>query len=208
MKFYDCATAPSPRRVRIFIAEKSIQIPTEQVDLRSGEQFSESFRRLNPACTVPVLELDDGTTIHEVCAVCRYLEAAYPNPSLMGETPAEQGVIAMWDHHMEQDGFAAVGEAFRNQMPGFKGRALSGGNPVEQIPALVERGHQRYGYFLKRLNERLSESEFVAGPRFSVADITGLVTVDFAARAIKEDFDDFEHVKRWHTAVSARDSVD
>ncbi len=207
MKFYDCETAPSPRRVRIFIAEKGVDIPVQQVSLSNAEQFSQEFRQLNPGCTVPVLMLDDGTPIHEASAICRYLEAAFPEPALMGVTPEEQGRIAMWDHHMEQDGFLAVAEAFRNQMPGFKGRALPGPHATEQIAALVERGRERYGNFLADLDRRLGESEYIAGPSFSVADITALVTVEFAARAIKIAPEGFEHLQRWHAKVRARDSV-
>ena len=208
MKFYDCAGAPSPRRVRIFLAEKGLDIAAQQVDLRAGEQFSDEFRALNPGCTVPVLELDDGTAIHEAEAINRYLEAAYPQPALMGVTPLEQAQVAMWEHHMEHDGFLAVAEAFRNQAPGFKGRALPGSHPVEQIEALVERGRQRYRNFLADLDARLAQSEFIAGPAFTLADITALVTVDFAARAIKIDIpSEHAHVRRWHQAVSARDSA-
>lgn len=208
MKFYDCAGAPSPRRVRIFMAEKGLDIATQQVDLRAGEQFSDEFRALNPGCTVPVLELDDGTAIHEAEAISRYLEAAYPEPPLMGVTPLEQAQVAMWEHHMEHDGFLAVAEAFRNHSPGFKGRALPGSHPVEQIEALVERGRQRYRNFLADLDARLAQSEFIAGPAFTLADITALVTVDFAARAIKIDVaPEHAHVRRWHQAVSARDSA-
>lgn len=208
MKFYDCTTAPSPRRVRIFMAEKGIEVPTHQVDLRAAEQFSPEFRRHNPHCTVPALELDDGTSIHEATAVCRYFEAAYPDPPLMGVGPADQAAVAMWDHHMEQDGYLAVAEAFRNQASGFKGRALPGKHPIEQIPALVERGRERYRAFLEDLEERLKQSEFIAGPGFSVADITALVTVDFAARAIKIEVpEDYTSLRRWHEAVSARESA-
>ena len=110
MKFYDMALAPSPRRVRMFIAEKNIDIPSVQVDLRGGEHLRPEFSKLNPWCTVPVLELDDGTCISEAIACCRYLEAAYPEPPLMGATPVEQGVIAMWEHRVEWDGFIAGSE--------------------------------------------------------------------------------------------------
>lgn len=208
MKFYDCATAPSPRRVRMFLAEKGIEVPTEQVDLRAAEQFAPEFRNLNPYCTVPALELDDGTCIHEVVAVCRYFEAAYPDPPLMGRDPADQALVTMWDHHMEHDGYLAVAEAFRNQASGFKGRALPGNHPVEQIPALVDRGRARYRDFLGDLEMRLTQSEFVAGPRFTVADITALVTIDFAARAIKIDVpEDHANLRRWRETVNARDSA-
>ena len=114
MKFYDYAAAPSPRRVRIFLAEKGITVPTVQVDLRNGEQFSEAFRAINPDCTVPVLELDSGTRLTDPIGICRYLEAVHPDPPLMGATHEEQGVIEGWQRWAERDGFYAVMEAFRN----------------------------------------------------------------------------------------------
>ncbi len=180
MKLYDFAPAPSPRRVRIFLAEKGVTLPTVQVDLRSREHMSEAFRTLNPWITVPVLELDDGTAISESIAICHYLEAAYPEPPLMGRTPTEKGVIAMWEHRAEQDGFLAVAEAFRNSTPGMRGRAMTGAANVEQIPALVERGKARAERFFAALNERLADSEYLAGPDYTVADITALISVDFA----------------------------
>lgn len=207
MKFYDCTTAPSPRRIRIFAAEKGIELPTVQVDLRSGEQLQEAFRRINPSATVPVLELDDGTCIYESTAVCRYLEAAHPQPPLMGATPAEQGVVAMWDHRMENEGFMAAAEMFRNSAKGMAGRALPGPDPVEQIPELAERGRIRVGRFYETLDRQLDGNEFVAGANYSVADITALVTVDFMSRLKMEIPEGCGHVRRWHEAVSARPSA-
>ncbi|MDA0261390.1 MAG: glutathione S-transferase [Proteobacteria bacterium] len=125
MKFYDCATAPSPKRVRMFIAEKGISIPTVQVDLRNNEHHSEAFRKLNPWCTVPVLELDDGTAISEAVAVCQYLEETFPDPPLMGLDARDRAVVTMWNHHVEMDGFFAAAEAFRNKARGLVGRALT-----------------------------------------------------------------------------------
>lgn len=140
MKLYDFKPAPSPRRVRIFLAEKNVSLPTQQVDLRQGDQMQEWFLRLNPWATVPVLELDDGTAISEASACCRYLEEVYPDPPLLGRTPTEKGVVAMWDHRCEIDGFLAVAEAFRNKTPGMKDRALPGVFGFPQLPELAERG--------------------------------------------------------------------
>ena len=137
MKLYDCTTAPSPRRVRIFLAEKEISVPTVQVDLRNGQQFSPAFRAINPECTVPVLELDNGTTIADILGICRYFEELHPNPPLMGHTAEQKAVIEAWQRRIERDGFDAAMEAFRNSTPGLKGRALPGPEPYEQIPALV-----------------------------------------------------------------------
>lgn len=207
MKLYDFAPAPSPRRVRIFLAEKGVTLPTVQVDLRSREHMGEAFRALNPWFTVPVLELDDGTAISESIAICHYLEAAYPEPPLMGRTPKEKGVIAMWEHRAEQDGFLAVAEAFRNSTPGMRGRAMTGAADVEQIPALVERGKARTERFFAALNERLADSEYLAGPDYTVADITALISVDFAGWMKLAPSDEQLHLKRWHAAVSSRPSA-
>jgi Glutathione S-transferase len=207
MKLYDFAPAPSPRRVRIFLAEKGVTVPTVQVDLRSGEHLGEAFRKINPWCTVPALELDDGTTISESIAICCYLEAAFPEPPLMGRTPMEKGVIAMWEHWAEMDGFFAAAEAFRNSTPGMRGRALTGAANVDQIPELVERGRARTERFYQALNDRLAESEFIAGPEYTVADITAMITVDFAGWMKLVPGEDQVHLKRWHAAVSSRPSA-
>ncbi len=207
MKFYDCSTAPSPRRVRIFLAEKGMEIPTVQVDLRNREQLTPEFRRINPWCTVPVLELDDGTFISESVAVCRYLEEIHPAPPLLGVDAADMAVVAMWDHRIEFDGFFAVAECLRNAAPGMAGRALTGPHDIEQIPALAERGRARVEIFYDTLDARLAESEFVAGPRYTMADISALVTVDFAARVKIPLAAGHANVKRWHDAVSQRPSA-
>ncbi len=149
MKLYDCTPAPSPRRVRIFLAEKGITVPTVQVDLRADEQFSPAFRAVNPDCTVPVLALDDGTCIADVMAICVYFEALQPEPPLMGVGAQDRAIVTAWQRRVERDGFFAVAEAFRNSTPAFKGRALPGRDDYEQIPALVERGRARVGRILR-----------------------------------------------------------
>jgi len=121
MKFYDCVTAPSPRRVRIFLAEKGLTVPTVQVDLRNGEQFTPAFRALNPDCMVPVLELDSGVAITDIIAICRYFEEFHPDPPLMGRSAEERAVIESWLRRIEWDGIYAAQEAFRNATPGLKG---------------------------------------------------------------------------------------
>lgn len=207
MKLYDFAPAPSPRRVRMFLAEKGVTLSTVQVDLRSGEHLQEEFRKVNPWCTVPALELDDGTVISESIAICRYLEDVYPDPPLMGRTPVEKGVIAMWEHWAEIDGFLAAAEAFRNSTPGMRGRALTGGVNVDQIPALVDRGKARVARFFDGLNTRLADSPYLAGPEFSVADITALITVDFAGWMKLTLDETLTHARRWHDTVSSRPSA-
>jgi glutathione S-transferase len=207
MKLYDCTPAPSPRRVRVFLAEKGIVVPTVQVDLRADEQFSPAFRAVNPDCTVPVLALDDGTCIADVMAICVYFEALQPEPPLMGVGAQDRAIVTAWQRRVERDGFFAVAEAFRNSTPAFKGRALPGADDYEQIPALVERGRTRVGRFFAMLDARLADHDFVAGRRYSIADITALVAVDFA-RWIKLALpEECSHLRRWHGAVSARPSA-
>jgi glutathione S-transferase len=207
MKFYDCAVAPSPRRVRIFLGEKGITLPTIQVDLRKGEQFGDAFRAINPDCTVPVLELDDGRRICDSLAICVYLEQTRPQPPLMGVDAADRAIVAEWQRRAESDGFLAVAEAFRNSTPAFKTRALPGPDDYAQIPALVERGRARTRAFFKVMNARLAEHEFVGGERYSIADITTLVAVDFAGWIKLGIPDDCPHLRRWHQAVAARPSA-
>lgn len=207
MKFFDCAPAPSPRRVRMFLAEKGVSLPTEQVDLRSGGHLTPEFRAMNPWCTVPLLRLDDGTAISEASVICRYLEEIYPDPPLWGRTAAERAVVGMWDHHCEVNGFLAVAEAFRNATPGFRGRALPGPDAHDQIPALAERGRVRVQRFLAELNERLGKNAFVAGDAFSVADITAFISIDFAGWIKMPVPEDAQDLRRWHHTVAARPSA-
>ncbi|TPQ27455.1 glutathione S-transferase [Bradyrhizobium guangdongense] len=207
MKFYDCATAPSPRRVRIFLAEKGLTLPTVQVDLRNGEQFTPAFRALNPACTVPVLELDSGAVITDVIAICRYIEELHPDPPLMGRSAEERAVIESWLRRIEWDGIYAAQEAFRNAAPGLAGRALPGPVDLEQIPALAGRGRLRLQHFFAWLDARLADNAFVCGPHFTIADISGLIAVDLAARAKLTPSEHLGHLQRWYKDVSARPSA-
>ncbi|HEY5207954.1 MAG TPA: glutathione S-transferase family protein [Stellaceae bacterium] len=207
MKLYDFALAPNPRRVRIFLAEKVIAVPTVQVNLRETDQLKPEFLAINPFATVPVLELDDGRHIAETIAICRYFEELHPEPRLFGADPYERAVVEEWQRHIEWDGFLAVGEAFRNGLPGFKGRALTGPVGYEQIPDLVERGKQRTMRFFELLDRRLGDREFIAGPRYTVADITALVAHDFGTRAKILVTDAMPNLKRWYATVSARPSA-
>ena len=207
MRFFDCATAPSPRRVRIFIAEKGLDIPTVEVDLRGGEHLGEAFRAINPWCTVPVLELDDGSRVTSSQGVWRYLEAAFPEPPLMGRTPAEQGRVADLEWHIEQDGFLAVGEALRNTARGMRDRALTGPVNHAQIAELGERGRRRAEHFLAGLDDLVGETRFIAGDFYSVADITALVSVDFAGWLKLALPEGATRARRWYEEVSARPSA-
>jgi len=207
MKFYDCATAPSPRRVRIFAAEKGMVLDTVQVDLASGEQFSEEFRRINPDCMVPVLELDDGTLLSEVVAICQYLEELQPQPSLFGSSPVERAVVAMWNIKVEQQGFMAIADAFRNSTRGLKTHAVAGPDPFDQIAELAERGRQRLQFFFDKLDRRLADNTYIAGENFSIADISAFVVVDFAGWIKFPIPDDAIDLARWHASVSSRSSA-
>lgn len=207
MKFYDCATAPSPRRVRIFAAEKGISLPTVQVDLRNGEQFTDAFRAINPDCTVPALQLDDGTVIADVVAICGYLEEIHPEPSLIGTTPQERAVVTALNRQIERDGFFAAMDAFRNAANGLKGRALPGPHDYEQIPELAERGRARIQNFFRAMDARLADREFAAGGRYTLADISTLVLTDFAGWVKLKVPDECANLRRWYAAVSARPSA-
>lgn len=207
MKLYDYASAPSPRRVTMFLAEKGIDVPKVAVDLRAGEQFSPAFRAINPDCTVPVLELDDGTRITDAIAICRYFEALQPEPRLLGSDAKEQALIEMLQRQMERDGFYAVMEAFRNSTPAFKTRAIPGADDYPQIPALAERGRARIARFMESLDTRLAASPFVAGDAFTIADITAYLSVDFAKWVKIVIPESCAALKRWHERVSQRPSA-
>lgn len=207
MRFYDCSTAPSPRRVRIFMAEKGLRIPVVQVDLRNGEHLTEAFRKRNPWCTVPVLELDDGTAVSEAVAVCKYLEETYPEPPLMGTDARDRAVVAMWNHRFEIDGFLAVTEAFRNGAKGLAGRALTGPDDVEQIPELAQRGRKRVERFFAVLDAQLVHHPFVAGERYTIADITAQVAVDYAAWIKMSLPPECRRAAEWRERVGKRPSA-
>jgi glutathione S-transferase len=207
MRLYDYPGAPNCRRVRVFLAEKSLSIPTETVDLAAGKQFSEAFRAVNPRCTVPTLVLDDGTVITEVLAIWRYIEEMHPEPALLGRDAKDKAIVTMWERRAELDGFFPAVEAVRNFLRGLKSRALVGPRDYDQIPALVERSKLRLAAFFDDLDAHLEASPFVAGERFSVADITAAVALDFSASRLKlAPLEDRVHLCRWHARIAARQS--
>jgi glutathione S-transferase len=205
---YESKSSPNSRRVRIFIAEKRIDIPTKPVDLGAKEQFSDAYRAINPRSQVPALALPDGPVIAEVLAIWRYLEEAYPQTPLLGTSAKLKALVTMWERRAELDGFAPIMEGVRNAVAGLKGRALSGPHDYDQIPELIARSKQRVGHFFADFNERLDTVRFVAGDDFSAADITTLVTTDFAANALRMPIP-VQHIafKRWYDEVSARPSA-
>lgn len=204
---YDCSSAPSPRRARIMLAEKGVAHETVQIDLRKGEQLGEPYRRINPQCTVPALRIDDGTILTDNAAIAAWLEARFPDPPLMGSTPVEKAEIASWNWRMEFDGLLAVAEALRNSSPAMVNRALPGALDYAQIPELAARGLARTAQFFAVLNERLDGREFVAGERFSVADITAVVAVDFARIVKLKPGEQHPHLLRWREAMAGRPSM-
>ena len=204
MKFYDCKTAPSPRRVRIFIAEKNIEVETIEVNLASREQLGAAFKAINPDCTVPVLELDDDTRLTEVFAICQYLDDVFPEPPLMGSDAVGRALVTMWNTKIEHQGLAAIGDYFRNLAKGMKGRALTGPDDYEQIPELVDRGRRRLENFMDKMERHLSDSEYVVDDAFTIADISLLVAIDFAARSKITIEDDAANLRRWYDLIAAR----
>lgn len=207
MKLYTFPTAPSPQRVHLFLKEKAIEMPFEFIDMMKQEQLSDSFKTINARATVPALVLDDGTVISEVVAICRYLEAAFPDNPLYGETPKEQALVSEWDHRIEMECMMGIAEALRNRGDAFKNRALPGVLDVEQIADLVPRGIMRIKAFFRILDEQLSGHAFIAGERFSVADITAFVAVNFAAWVKVSVPEELTHLKRWHGETAARPSM-
>ena len=208
MKFYDCSTAPSPRLVRIFIAEKGLtdRIETVEVNLGEQEQLGDAFRAINPFCTVPVRETDAGQHFLATQGCWRYLEETHPEPALLGRTPGEKAAVADWVWRAEQEGFLAVGEALRNAAKRLANRALTGPHDHAQIPELAERGRRRVGHFFELLETTLADREYLSGDAFSAADIMGFVTVEFAGWLKLALPDDAANAKRWFDAVKARPS--
>lgn len=186
------------------MAEKAIEIPTVQVDLAGGEQLGAAFRKINPDCTVPVLELDDGTHLTEVFAICHYLEEKFPEPALLGGSATERALVAMWNTKIEFNGLAALAEAFRNRAKGMQGRALTGPDDYEQIPELVDRGRRRFELFMGKLDRQLQGREYIVGDIFTMADISAFVACDFAAWSRIAIDDTMADLRRWYQLVSAR----
>lgn len=201
MKFYDTPLAPNPRRVRVFMAEKGIDIPKVAIDLGRMEQKSEAFTAVNPRQRTPALELDDGTVITESVAICRYLEALQPEPNLFGRTPLEIGQIEMWSRRMELNLLATVAAAFRHLHPAMA---------AMEVPQVKEWGEVNRGRIVDELtflDRHLKGRAFICCDRFTNADITALIGVDFIRPTRVPIPDDLVELKRWHAAVSARPSA-
>lgn len=207
---YDCATAPSPRRARLLLAEKGVAHETVQIDLRNGEHLGEAYRKLNTQCTVPALrtdEQDGGLLLTDNAAIAAYLEARFPEPPLLGVTPHEKAEIASWQWRVEFEGLMSVAEALRNSSPGMVNRALPGPVDYAQIPELAQRGLVKLQHFFVTLNDRLAEREFIATDRFSLVDITAVVAVDFARVVKVKPGEQHPHLLRWRAAMAERPSM-
>jgi glutathione S-transferase len=201
MKLYDSGRAPNPRRVRIFLAEKGISLPTEQVDMMAGAHRSPEYTAINPLQRMPALVLDDGTIITESIAICRYFEALHPEPPLFGRGALGVARVEMWNRRLELNLLFAVAHVFRHTHPAMK--------PMEvpQVPAWAEANKPRILDFLEIVNRELENNRFITGDAFTIADITGLVAVDFMKPAKLSVPDDLAHVRRWHAELSARPSA-
>ena len=200
MKIYEFTMAPNPRRVRVFLAEKGINVPYEQVDLATAANRKPEFLKINPMGGVPVLELDDGTHIAESVAICRYFEETKPEPRLMGVDAKDKAVVEMWNRRMEFEVLWMTAGAFRNTSDFFKGR----------IPQVKEYGEICRSAAIKRLewlDTVLADREFIAGPRYTIADITALIGIDFGRLTGIKVQENQKNLARWHQAVSSRPSA-
>ncbi|WP_422097408.1 glutathione S-transferase family protein [Variovorax sp.] len=204
---YDCATAPSPRRARILLAEKGIAHETVQVDLVRGEQMGAAYRAINPQCTVPALRTAEDGLLTDNAAIAAWAEARHPEPPLMGRTPAEKAEIASWHWRVEFEGLLAIAETLRNGSPAMADRALPGPVNYAQIPELAQRGLARVQHFFGTLNDRLAGREFIATDRFSLADITAVVAVDFARIVRVKPGEQHPELVRWRAAMAQRPSM-
>ncbi len=207
MIFYDCPTAPSPRRARMFIAEKGLDIETRQVDLGKGEQLSPEFLAVNPLATVPVLVTDSGITISENVAIATYLEATHPEPPLMGTTPDERAQVMMWNSIIDQQCAMPVADVLRNSHPKMADRALPGPDNFGQIPELAVRGKARVDIFYSRLEEQLQDRDFLAINQFSLADISAFVIAEFATQVRMPIPEDNAATLAWHSRIAERPSA-
>ena len=201
MKLYDSRQAPNPRRTRIFLAEKGITVPTEQVDIMAKQHKTPEYAAINPLQRMPALMLDDGTVITESIAICRYFEMLQPEPPLFGVGAKEVALVEMWNRRVELGLFFPVAQVFRHTHPAM--RELE----VPQVPDWAEANKPRIIEFLHVLDGELKNTRFIAGDRYTVADITALCAVDFMKPAKVAVPDDCTNVKRWHADVSARPSA-
>ncbi len=204
---YDCATAPSPRRARILLAEKGIAHATVQVNLLRGEQLGQAYRAINPLCTVPALRLEDGGLLTDNAGIAAWAEAWAPEPPLTGVTPLGKAEVASWQWRAEFEGLMAVAEALRNSSPAMVNRALPGPVDYPQIPELAQRGLVRLQQFFVALDAQLAGRDTIAAEGFSIADITAVVAVDFARVVRVKPGEELANLHRWRQALAQRPSM-
>jgi glutathione S-transferase len=200
MKIYNSPTAPNPRRVRVFLAEKGVQVPYEDVDIGKAVNRQPEFRKKNPMAGVPVLELDDGTCIAESVAICRYFEELHPEPNLFGLGAKERAQVDMWNRRMEFNLLQPIADTFRQRHEFFKGR-------IRQVPEYADIQRLNAEDSLKWLDGELANRKFIAGDRFTIADITAMIAVDFGRVSKIAIQPDQKNLARWHAEVSARPSA-
>jgi len=200
MKLLDSKMAPNPRRVRIFLAEKGVEVPVEQVDIASAANRKDDFLAKNPMAGVPVLQLDDGRYLSESVAICRYFEGLYPDPPLMGVDATDAAFVEMWNRRMELEVMSNITAPFRHTHDFFKGR-------IRQVPAWGEACREQAAERLAWLDGELADREFIAGDRYTIADITALCAIDFGRVSRIKIGPDQKNLQRWHEAVSARPSA-
>lgn len=203
MKLYTYDPAPNPNRLTLFMKYKGISLDTQQIDLGTAEQLKEQYRRINPECSVPALQLDDGTVLTEVIGICTYLESLHPEKPLLGSTPLEQALVISWDHRIFVTVFSAIAGMLRNRSRAFANRALPGPLDVPQIPELVERGKLQLDYILPRLDAELATRPWLAGDNFTFADIDLLVAVNFMGWVKQAVPEDCTHLLAWYSRAKA-----
>jgi glutathione S-transferase len=208
MKIYDWRLAPNPRRVRMFLAEKGLDVPLEEVG--DGMRLKPDFvARFDPYATTPTLELDDGTCIGEAMAICRYFEDLHPEPRLMGRDAKEKAIAEMWERRAYEGAMFAISEMLRNTHPAFAERGLPGtAEPIEQVASMVERGRGRLRRFSTSSDKQLARTRFMAGDAFTVADITAFCALDFLGRALEAPIaPEHANLRRWFGEVGKRPSA-
>lgn len=201
MKLYDGGRAPNPRRTRIFLAEKGLKVPTQQVDLGALEQMNPDYAEINPLKRVPALVLDDGMVLTESVAICRYFEGVHPEPPLFGRDALESARVEMWNRRLELNLLFAVAHVFRHTHPAMKEME------VPQVPAWAEANKPRIVEVLGIVDRELAGRRFITGDTFTIADITGLVALDFMKPAKLSVPNELAHVRRWHAELGARPSA-
>ncbi len=202
MKLYTFEVAPNPRRVALFLKYKGLALDSEEIDLMAGGQFADDFKAINPRCTVPALQLDDGSVLCDVVAICMYLEAQHPQRPLLGQGDLERAQVMGWMHRIFLEGLMAVAEMLRNKGDAFRDRALPGTLNLPQIPELVERGRARLHAFFDMLDEHLNGRQFIVGDGLSQADIDALVCCDFAGWVKESVPAHCQNLQAWYQRVN------